>query len=162
MRERASSSTFPASQIGEAQWVAQRRGRERFVCEQPPYSILVRGIEADVLPTCQRYGMGVIPWSPLAGGWLTVALLIVIALVGTMPVTVLFVWLAVFGFCAAFTPLVIAHGKSLFPPHLIGRGIATVGNAVVFGLGSDYDPRSSGIEVLTPHGAPPVVPTTSS
>ena len=47
------------------------RGRERFVCEQPPYSILVRGIEADVLPTCQRYGMGVIPWSPLAGGWLT-------------------------------------------------------------------------------------------
>jgi aryl-alcohol dehydrogenase-like predicted oxidoreductase len=41
------------------------------VCEQPPYSILVRGIEADVLPTCQRYGMGVIPWSPLAGGWLS-------------------------------------------------------------------------------------------
>jgi aryl-alcohol dehydrogenase-like predicted oxidoreductase len=65
------SSTFPASQIVEAQWVAQRRGRERFVCEQPPYSILVRGIEADVLPTCQRYGMGVIPWSPLGGGWLT-------------------------------------------------------------------------------------------
>ncbi len=65
------SSTFPASQIVEAQWVAQRRGRERFVCEQPPYSILVRGIEADVLPTCRRYGMGVISWSPLAGGWLT-------------------------------------------------------------------------------------------
>jgi len=65
------SSTFPSSQIVEAQWVAQRRGRERFVCEQPPYSILVRGIEADVLPTCQRYGMGVIPWSPLAGGWLS-------------------------------------------------------------------------------------------
>ncbi len=65
------SSTFPASQIVEAQWVAARRGRERFVCEQPPYSILVRGVEADVLPTCQRYGMGVIPWSPLAGGWLT-------------------------------------------------------------------------------------------
>jgi aryl-alcohol dehydrogenase-like predicted oxidoreductase len=65
------SSTFPASQIVEAQWVAQRRGRERFVCEQPPYSILVREIETDVLPTCQRYGMGVIPWSPLAGGWLT-------------------------------------------------------------------------------------------
>jgi aryl-alcohol dehydrogenase-like predicted oxidoreductase len=51
--------------------VAERRARERFVCEQPPYSILVRGIEADVLPTCQRYGMGVIPWSPLAGGWLS-------------------------------------------------------------------------------------------
>jgi aryl-alcohol dehydrogenase-like predicted oxidoreductase len=41
------------------------------VCEQPPYSILVRGIEFDVLPTCSRYGMGVIPWSPLAGGWLS-------------------------------------------------------------------------------------------
>ena len=65
------SSTFPASEIVEAQWMAERRGRERFVCEQPPYSILVRGIEADVLPTCQRYGMGVIPWSPLAGGWLS-------------------------------------------------------------------------------------------
>src|SRR3954454_16976380 len=64
------SSTFPASQIVEAQWVAERRGRERFVCEQPPYSILVRGIENDVLPTCRRHGMGVIPWSPLAGGWL--------------------------------------------------------------------------------------------
>jgi aryl-alcohol dehydrogenase-like predicted oxidoreductase len=65
------SSTFPAASIVEAQWVAERRGRERFVCEQPPYSILVRGIEADVLPTCERYGMAVIPWSPLAGGWLT-------------------------------------------------------------------------------------------
>jgi aryl-alcohol dehydrogenase-like predicted oxidoreductase len=65
------SSTFPASQIVEAQWVAQRRGRERFVCEQPPYSMLVRGIEQDVLPTTQRYGMGVIPWSPLASGWLS-------------------------------------------------------------------------------------------
>ena len=65
------SSTFPASQIVEAQWTAERRGRERFVCEQPPYSILVRGIESDVLPTTQRYGMGVIPWSPLAGGWLS-------------------------------------------------------------------------------------------
>ncbi len=65
------SSTFPASQIVEAQWVAERRGRERFVCEQPPYSIMVRAVESDVLPTCQRYGMGVIPWSPLAGGWLS-------------------------------------------------------------------------------------------
>ena len=65
------SSTFPAYQIVEAQWVADRRGRERFVCEQPPYSMLVRGIEADVLPVCQRYNMGVIPWSPLAGGWLS-------------------------------------------------------------------------------------------
>jgi aryl-alcohol dehydrogenase-like predicted oxidoreductase len=67
----AGSSTFPASQIVEAQWTAQRRGRERFVCEQPPYSILVRGIEAEILPVCQQYGMGVIPWSPLAGGWLS-------------------------------------------------------------------------------------------
>jgi aryl-alcohol dehydrogenase-like predicted oxidoreductase len=65
------SSTYPASAIVEAQWTAERRGRERFVCEQPPYSILVRGIENDVLSTCQRYGMGVIPWSPLAGGWLS-------------------------------------------------------------------------------------------
>jgi aryl-alcohol dehydrogenase-like predicted oxidoreductase len=65
------SSTFPASAIVEAQWVAENRGRERFVCEQPPYSMLVRGIEGDVLPTCARYGMGVIPWSPLAGGWLS-------------------------------------------------------------------------------------------
>jgi aryl-alcohol dehydrogenase-like predicted oxidoreductase len=65
------SSTFQPSAVVEAQWVAERRGRERFVCEQPPYSILVRAIEADLLPTCQRYGMGVIPWSPLAGGWLS-------------------------------------------------------------------------------------------
>lgn len=65
------SSTFPASEIVEAQWTAERRHRERFVCEQPPYSMLVRGIEAEVLPTCQKYGMGVIPWSPLAGGWLS-------------------------------------------------------------------------------------------
>jgi aryl-alcohol dehydrogenase-like predicted oxidoreductase len=65
------SSTFPPSTIVEAQWVAERRGRERFVCEQPPYSMLVRAVEAEVLPTCQRYGMGVIPWSPLAGGWLS-------------------------------------------------------------------------------------------
>ena len=65
------SSTFPASQIVEAQWVAERRGRERFICEQPPYSVLVRAIENDVLPTCRRYGMGVLPWSPLAGGWLS-------------------------------------------------------------------------------------------
>jgi aryl-alcohol dehydrogenase-like predicted oxidoreductase len=65
------SSTYPPSAIVEAQWVAERRGRERFVCEQPPYSMLVRGIEADVLPTCETYGMGVIPWSPLGGGWLS-------------------------------------------------------------------------------------------
>lgn len=65
------SSTFPASHIVEAQWVARDRHLTRFVTEQPPYSLLVRGVEADVLPTCQRYGIGVIPWSPLAGGWLS-------------------------------------------------------------------------------------------
>ena len=65
------SSTYPAHEIVEAQWVAERRGLGRFVTEQPPYSILVRGIEADVLPVAERYGMGVMPWSPLAGGWLT-------------------------------------------------------------------------------------------
>jgi aryl-alcohol dehydrogenase-like predicted oxidoreductase len=64
-------STVPASEIVEAQWTADRRGRERFRCEQPPYSILTRAIEHDVLPTCQRYGMGVISYSPLAGGWLS-------------------------------------------------------------------------------------------
>ena len=63
------SSTFPPSRIVEAQWVARERNRERFVCEQPPYSILVRGVENEVLPVCAKYGMGVIPWSPLAGGW---------------------------------------------------------------------------------------------
>jgi aryl-alcohol dehydrogenase-like predicted oxidoreductase len=65
------SSTFPAHEIVEAQWVAERRGLGRFVTEQPPYSILARGIEADVLPVTEKYWMGVIPWSPLAGGWLT-------------------------------------------------------------------------------------------
>lgn len=65
------SSTFPAEQIVEAQWVAEKRGHERFRCEQPPYSIFVRGIEQSVLPTCENYGMGVIPWSPLNGGFLT-------------------------------------------------------------------------------------------
>src|SRR3712207_1441617 len=65
------SSTFPASAIVEAQWTARDRGLQRFVTEQPPYSILVRAIEADVLPTCARYGMGVMSYSPLTGGWLS-------------------------------------------------------------------------------------------
>ena len=65
------SSTFPASQIVQGQWAAERRHTGRFVTEQPPYSMLVRGIEAEVLPVCQAYGMGVLPWSPLAGGWLS-------------------------------------------------------------------------------------------
>jgi aryl-alcohol dehydrogenase (NADP+) len=65
------SSTFPASEIVEAQWVAERRGLARFRAEQPPYSILNRGIEREVLPVCQRYGIGVMVWSPLAMGALT-------------------------------------------------------------------------------------------
>jgi len=65
------SSTFPPSAIVEAQWTARERGLRRYVTEQPPYSILARAVEADVLPTAQRHGMGVIPWSPLAGGWLS-------------------------------------------------------------------------------------------
>jgi aryl-alcohol dehydrogenase-like predicted oxidoreductase len=65
------SSTFPPSRVVEAQWIARERGLERFVCEQPPYSLLVRGVEDDLLPTAERHGMGVIPWSPLAGGWLS-------------------------------------------------------------------------------------------
>jgi aryl-alcohol dehydrogenase-like predicted oxidoreductase len=64
-------STYPASLIVEAQWTARDRHLQRFVSEQPPYSILARGIEAEVLPTCSKYGMAVIPWSPLQGGWLT-------------------------------------------------------------------------------------------
>ncbi len=65
------SSTFPASDIVEAQWVAERRGLARFRTEQPPYSILNRSTEREVLPTCQKYGMGVLVWSPLAKGMLT-------------------------------------------------------------------------------------------
>ncbi|MBS2532813.1 aldo/keto reductase [Catenulispora sp. NF23] len=65
------TSAFEPSGIVEAQWVAEKRGRERVVAEQPPYSILARGIEREVLPIAQKYGLAVIPWSPLAGGWLT-------------------------------------------------------------------------------------------
>jgi aryl-alcohol dehydrogenase-like predicted oxidoreductase len=65
------ASTAPAPAIVEAQWAARDRRLQRFVTEQPPYSILVRGIEADVLPTCAKYGMGVVTYSPLAGGWLS-------------------------------------------------------------------------------------------
>ena len=64
-------STFPASQIVEAQWAARERNLQRFVTEQPAYSILVRAVEADVLPTCLRHGMGVMSYSPLTGGWLS-------------------------------------------------------------------------------------------
>ena len=65
------SSSFSGSQIVEAQWASRDRNLERFITEQPPYSILVRGIEEDVLATVQRYGMGTLVYSPLAGGWLS-------------------------------------------------------------------------------------------
>ncbi len=65
------TSTFPADEIVEARWAAQRRGVTGPHTEQPPYSILCRHIERDVLPACLRHGIGVIVWSPLSGGWLT-------------------------------------------------------------------------------------------
>ena len=65
------ASKVPASQIVEAQWTAERRGHGRFRTEQPPYSMLTRAIEYDLLPACLRYGMGVMAYSPLAGGWLS-------------------------------------------------------------------------------------------
>jgi aryl-alcohol dehydrogenase-like predicted oxidoreductase len=65
------SSSYSGSQIVEAQWASRERNLERFVTEQPPYSILVRGIEEDVLPTTLRHGMGTLTYSPLAGGWLS-------------------------------------------------------------------------------------------
>jgi aryl-alcohol dehydrogenase-like predicted oxidoreductase len=65
------SSSYSGSQIVEAQWAARERNLERFVTEQPPYSILVRGIEEDVLPAARRHGMGILTYSPLAGGWLS-------------------------------------------------------------------------------------------
>ncbi|MEV4629633.1 aldo/keto reductase [Micromonospora sp. NPDC049523] len=64
-------STFPPEEIVEAHHVAERRALGRFRTEQPPYSILARGIETSVLPVAQRYGMGVLVWSPLASGFLS-------------------------------------------------------------------------------------------
>ncbi|OBZ18575.1 aldo/keto reductase [Bacillus sp. FJAT-27264] len=65
------SSTFPAEAIAESQWAAQRGGHHRFLTEQPMYSIFTRKLEGAVLPTAQRYGMGVLTYSPLNGGWLS-------------------------------------------------------------------------------------------
>ncbi|WP_169949736.1 aldo/keto reductase [Microbispora sp. H11081] len=65
------TSAMPASDIVEAQWVAERRGLERFRTEQPPYSLLNRGIEREMLPAAQRYGMGTLVWGPLGQGMLT-------------------------------------------------------------------------------------------
>jgi aryl-alcohol dehydrogenase-like predicted oxidoreductase len=64
-------STFPAHQIAEAYYVARERGLHQFRTEQPPYSLLARAAETAVLPTCQKYGMGVLTWSPLAAGFLS-------------------------------------------------------------------------------------------
>ncbi len=65
------TSAFPAEQLVEAQWVAERDGLARPVSEQPPYSLFTRAIEAAVLPTCARHSLAVLAWSPLNGGWLT-------------------------------------------------------------------------------------------
>ena len=65
------TSNFQAEEIVEALWCAERRGRERVRCNQPPYSIFVRAVETAVLPTCRRHGLGVLVYSPLNGGWLT-------------------------------------------------------------------------------------------
>jgi aryl-alcohol dehydrogenase-like predicted oxidoreductase len=65
------TSTFPAEELVETCWAAERRGVAGPHTEQPPYSIFCRGIERDVLPTCRRHDIGVIVWSPLSGGWLT-------------------------------------------------------------------------------------------
>ena len=65
------SSMFPGDRIVESQWTSEKMGFQRFRCEQPWYSIFARDIERTVLPVCERYGMGVIVWSPLDGGWLT-------------------------------------------------------------------------------------------
>ncbi|MFC3453920.1 aldo/keto reductase [Amycolatopsis speibonae] len=65
------SSTFPAYRIVQAQWAAREHHLSRYVTEQPGYSILQRGIETQVLPVTEEYGMGVLAWSPLASGWLS-------------------------------------------------------------------------------------------
>ena len=65
------SSMFPPDRIVESHWLAEKRGLLRFRCEQPWYSLFARDIERFVLPICNRYGMGVITWSPLDGGFLS-------------------------------------------------------------------------------------------
>ena len=65
------TSTFAAWQVVESLWVAKEYGLNRFVTEQPPYHLLDRRIERELIPMCKTYGIGIIPWSPLAGGFLT-------------------------------------------------------------------------------------------
>lgn len=65
------TSTYGAWQLVESLWVSKELGLNRFVCEQPPYNLLDRRIERELIPMAQTYGIGIIPWSPLAGGLLT-------------------------------------------------------------------------------------------
>ena len=65
------SSTFAAWQLIESLWVSKDLGLNRFVTEQPPYNLLDRRIERELIPAALTYGFGIIPWSPLAGGFLT-------------------------------------------------------------------------------------------
>jgi len=65
------TSTFAAWQLTEALWAAKELGLNRFVCEQPPYNLLDRRIERELLPFCYTYGVAVIPWAPIAGGLLS-------------------------------------------------------------------------------------------
>jgi aryl-alcohol dehydrogenase-like predicted oxidoreductase len=65
------SSTFPAYRVVQAQWAAREHHLSRYTTEQPSYSILQRGVETDVLPVAEQYGLGVLVWSPLASGWLS-------------------------------------------------------------------------------------------
>ena len=65
------TSTFAAWQVVESLWASKELGLNRFICEQPPYNLLDRRIERDLLPMCRTYGIGVIPWAPIAGGLLS-------------------------------------------------------------------------------------------
>jgi aryl-alcohol dehydrogenase-like predicted oxidoreductase len=64
-------SNFAAWQIVEAQWTARSEHLNRFISAQNPYNLLDRSIERDVVPVCAKYGLGVIPYYPLASGFLT-------------------------------------------------------------------------------------------
>ena len=65
------TSTFAAWQIVEALWIAKELGLNRLVCEQPPYNLLDRRIERELIPMAQTYGLALIPWAPIASGFLT-------------------------------------------------------------------------------------------
>ncbi len=65
------TSTYAAWQLMESLWVSKEYGLNRFVAEQPPYHILDRRIEREMVPMALSHGIGLLPWSPLAGGLLT-------------------------------------------------------------------------------------------